>query len=414
MKRRKGQSGRGRLTAAALARLIGWGLALAFTGWWAVRCATVEALARANPFAAALVAKHDPRVEIELAMLEFALRGGRVSPAAERDAYAALDRSALAEEPFLLAAVSALAHGDTARGEALLVEARRRNPRERMVRLLLLDRYLRTGRARDAGNEIAVIDRLTAGVADVLVPELARQAQDPVKAKSLEPVFRANPGLAQSVLARLAATGADPSLILAIASRLGTAQRGAAPEWQATLLERMAKKGDAAGARALWQRFVGPSAPPAASGVYDPDFKGLPGPPPFNWTLVTGKVGTADRVSGGGLQVDYYGREPGVLARQLLTQKPGPQRLRVRTDGGDAKGDGSQLLWSVTCVGAQTPLATIPLVGITTSPRTFEAAYAVPAGCGAQWLELVGKPGDVAAQQSVRLAAVEVQPEGAK
>src|SRR5687767_14013622 len=151
----------------------------AFAAWWIVRLSTVDAMVRRNPFAAAVVAPDHPRVKMAMATADFRLRAGSVGEPRRRAALESLRQAPLADEPFLLAGVDALAKGDDGRGIDLLSEARSRNPRARTPRLLLLDRYLRANRTREAGTEIVVLGRLISRAGQVLVPELARMVGDP-------------------------------------------------------------------------------------------------------------------------------------------------------------------------------------------------------------------------------------------
>lgn len=363
---------------------------------------------------AAMVAPDHPRVRIALAMLEFRLRGGVLGEASRNSVAAAFAQAPLSEEPFFLAGVAALAKGRESDGEKLLEEARRRNPRARTARLILLDRYLRTARAAEAGVEIAVLNRLIPRAGEVLVPELARMVRDPRSGASLIRVLAHDPVMQQAVLGQLASSGADPDLILRVAG--GHVATSATPEglpWQRLLLARLAEKGDVARAHRLWRSFAGMG--PATSdekGLYDSQFRGLPGPPPFNWNLVTGNAGVAERIDPPGLQVEYYGRLDAEFASQLLMLSPGRYRLAFRAQG-DAKGEGSHLSWNVTCVGSTAPLLRIPIAGISYSPRVLAGAFTVPArGCPGQWLRLRGAAGEFTDPQSVTISGLQLRKAG--
>ena len=119
-------------------------------GWLAVKTAAVDALFRRNPYAAASFSPGDPRVATTLAMAEFRQKQGAVTPALSERAIASLQDAPLTEEPFFLGALAALMQGDGAKAEPLLLEAKRRNPRSRATRLLLLDGHLRAGRVEAA------------------------------------------------------------------------------------------------------------------------------------------------------------------------------------------------------------------------------------------------------------------------
>jgi hypothetical protein len=381
-----------------------------YLAWWVVRIAAVDAEVEDNPFLAARADPDHPRVRIELAMAEFYLRQGRVSGPTEAAAIQAMARAPLADEPFLLAGVAALAQGDAARGQALLTEARRRNPRLRLARLLLLDRYLREKRLAEAAGEMAALNRLISGADIVLIPALAKLTQDPTTSAELIPILQRQPHLREPVLEQLAASGADPDLILKIAQ--GSLASEAGQPWQRSLVTGLIAKGAFDRALQIWRTIAGAEPGDGGKGLYDDQFLGRLGPPPFNWDLSTGAAGVAERVRGG-LQVDYYGRDDGDLASQLLMLPPGGYRLRFGAEG-DAKGESSRLAWRISCASARDNLFELPVVNVSTSPKIFTGTFTVPAGCAAQWLKLHGIPGDVPGEQNVKISDLSLVREAAR
>lgn len=405
--RNRRRSRRSGFSPGAIVRIVLAAAAVLFVGWWAAKTAVVGELGYRNPFLARAVAPDDPRAAIRLAMFEFMVRNGRVSPESQRRAIDALRRSSLADEPFLLAAVSAAAAHDEAREEKLLTESRRRNPRSRFTRLLLLDIYLRHGRAEEAGGELAALNRLVEGAGGAVVPELGRLARDPKTRPGLARLLRRNPDIRDATLESLAANQSDTELVIWLARESGSGgDPRHPPHWQAVLLTRLVGAGDTARAYRLWQAATGAGGNAGSKGIYDPDFAGAPGAPPFNWELTSDAEGVAERAHGA-LQVDYYGRAQHSLARQLLMLAPGSYRLGFQAQG-DAKGDGSQLAWSIACTGGKEPIALLPLKEVGSSPKAFSTAFTVPGGCGAQWLALDGKPGDVAAEQTATISKLRI------
>jgi len=410
--RRSRSAGRSRLGGGGIARLLICAAAALFLAFWSVRMVTVDAVVRRNPFLAAVVAPEHPRVKMALARAEFEIRQGRVSPAARQGAIDALRRSALAEDPFLLSGVQAIADGNPRHGEALLEESRRRNPRSRLTRLLLLDRYLRAGRVDAAGAEMTALTQLVPEAGAALAPGLAGMARDPKLASGTATMLARSPQIRDAVLVQLATSNADPGLILRIAARGAPSAPGS--EWQRILTARLVSEGKVAEAYGLWKRFAGASVPAEGKGLYDPRFQGLPGGPPFGWDLAAGGEAAAERAPGGSLQVDYNGRTAVRLARQLTMLKPGAYRLQMRVEG-DAKGEGSRLAWNVVCLGSKASLLQIPLVGIDSSPRALGGSFTVPAsGCAAQYVSLDGTPGDVPAEQTATIGALELRPAGGR
>jgi hypothetical protein len=394
-----------RLAKTAIAVLVGLYLA-----WWVATIGIVQVEEDDNPFLAARAAPDHPRIQIDIAMAYFMARGGRVPEDRREAALEALKRAPLADEPFLLAAVNALAAGRNAEGERLLVEARRRNPRLRMARLLLLDRYLRGHRVKEAVSEVKALGNLIEGASGVLTPALAQMVQDPATAPQLIPLLQGQPALREAVLENMVTSGADEALILRVAGLSGRSTAEAA--WKPALLSRLVAGHDIAGAWNLWRTFAGAGGDGAGKGVYDPGFAGLPGPPPFNWELSAGGAGVAERSGGHALRVDYYGRDNGNLANQLLMLKPGRYRLSFQATG-DASGEGGRLVWSVACDSAGTRLLQLPIAGVTSAQKRFAGSFAVPAsGCTAQWLKLDGAPGDVESAQEATISGLSITSEG--
>jgi hypothetical protein len=372
-----------------------------------VKTGVVNAEADDNPFVAATVAPNHPRVRLNLAMVYFLLQGGRVPDDRRREALDALKQAPLADEPFLLAGVDALAHGDTKRGDRLLEEARRRDPRLRMARLLLLDRYLREHKIQAAVLEMKALDNLVVGVSGVLTPALARMTQDPETAPEMVPLLRSQPALQEAVLESLATSGASEAALLNVAGP--AAHTGRSEPWKGIALSQLVAQNEFDKAWSLWKTFTGFRGD--TKGIYDAGFAGLPGPPPFNWDLTTRGPGAAGLGRNHRLQVDYYGRDNGDLASQLLILRPGRYRFSFRASG-DASGEGSRIVWTMTCNPGNSQVLQLPITGVMSVPKRFTAILDVPAsGCATQWLKLAGVSGDVEAAQNANISDLSLEPE---
>lgn len=407
-RRRRGE----RLTGGRLAAFAVACAAVLLAGWLVVRTSIVDAAA-GNPFLAERLAPSNPRPKLAIATALLLLRGGRLPPEVQREAVEALRKAPLADEPFLIAGIEALARGDVRKGEQLLTEVRHRNPRQRLARLLLLDRYLREHRIAEATVEITVLTRLIGAAQNVLTGQLAQMARDPATAPQMLPILAAHPDLQNAVLEALAANGADADLIMHVAALSPGRYATGNPQWLHLLLSRLVEQHETPHALAIWAKLAGLPPPGDEKGLYDGAFHGAPGAEPFNWGLATEGIGVAERSGRSSLQVDYYGRDPGDLARQLLVLRPGRYRFQFRVSG-DAPGEGSRLRWTVSCVPGGPSLLQLPLVGIDSSPKAYKAAFTVPAGCSPQWLKLEGVAGDVETGQSVTLGNLSIERDGPK
>jgi hypothetical protein len=254
-----------------------------FIGWLCVQAAVSEALARRNPAAAAKIMPDDPGVAFALATFEFRERKGPVSAETYDRVLTAFPKEPLAPDPFFLAALAKLAGKNPTEARPLIEEARRRNPRSRVARLIYLDQVLRAGRVEEAASEIAVISRLVPEASRLVVPELARYAADPKTAPALIRALEPDPDLRNAVLAHLAGKGEIEAAMRLAESGAGSSDGGDAPQWQNVLLQNLVEKGEIGRARSLWARFAGLGAGAPGYGIYDGQFRRAPGPAPFNW-----------------------------------------------------------------------------------------------------------------------------------
>lgn len=381
-----------------------------FLAWQIVRTTVVNAAGRDAPAAAAKVAPNDPEVIRGFIDMELANRQGIVGPAAKAAGRQALRKAPLMDEPFLLAGIDGLIAKNNRLARLHLTHALARNPRNRLSRLFMLELQLRAHEAAGAAQNMTILSRLMPDVQKVFVPELARLARDPETNRGLRDTLHSDPVMLASVLDNLAANRTDPDLVLWLAGDAAGAANGNAnvANWRRTLLNAMVARDDVDRARRLWAGFSGVDAANASGGVYDADFAGLPGLPPFNWDLSSSEMGAAERDRKGGLQVEYYGRTKGELAAQMLTLSPGAYRLLVRAEG-DLDTPQHRLVWRVLCSKSNTVVAELPLAKVTYAGRTLVANFTVPKGCDAQWLKLFGEPTEFPKIENVLIRTVRIQ-----
>lgn len=338
---------------------------------------------------------------------EIVPKQGKLDEQTYRRVAAALGGDPLASEPFLLFGFRALALGDLASAERMLAESRNRNPRNETARIALMAVYLRTGRIREGSEEVATLVRLVPRARELLAPELARLATAPASRQAVVDAIGDEPIMAE-VLGHLVRQNADPDLVIALAARQPRATGGRFAPWQQQLLKQLTERGDETRAYALWRGFVGSSANEL---IYDAGFTGQPGPPPFNWELTASDVGAAERGRTGGLDIEYFGRKSGPLARQLLLLRPGRYRLEFQAEG-NASGQGSRILVQVACRGAESKLLEITLRGLALAPKSASGEFSVSAGCGAQWLTFAGQAAEFPNIQRARITALALRPAG--
>ena len=400
-----------RLPAFLLLLLVG-----ALLAWWIVRSATVSSMARALPLQVERVVSWDPLAPVDpravAGLVDFDLRTrmGMARETTKRKARRALVRAPLMEEPFLLEGIDALLAKDNDRAEALIGQALARNGRSRLARLFRLELELRAGDARAAAADMTILGRLMPDVQRVFVPELARLARDPDTRDALRQVLASDPRIRGSVLQHLAANGARPEVVLSLAgSGTPSVVDDSGTDWRRTLLDSMVDKGDVARARQLWSRFSGADEEQAEALVYDGSFEGLPGLPPFNWSLASSEMGAAERDKSGALFVEYYGRNAGDLASQLITLTPGRYRLAFHAEG-DIDTPQNRLIWTVRCRGDDEDLLLeLPISNVTYAGKVISGAFSVPRGCPAQWLKLIGRPTEFPKIENVLIREIRIE-----
>lgn len=331
---------------------------------------------------------------------------GRLDQADYRRLGEAMARAPLAGEPLFFFGMKALGEDDLAAAERLLVEARARDPRNAYPRIALMALYIRTGRVREGSRELATVARLEPRGSQLLVPQLIRLTRSAEAREALVEAVGDQPIMAD-VLTALAAEETDPAVLVSLSRRQPPRPDGGFAEWQRRLLARLVEAGDVARAFELWRGFVGGER---GALLYDAEFRGRPGPPPFNWELVADDVGAAERGRDGGLDLEYFGRRSGPLARQLLLLRPGRYRVAFQVEG-NATGQGSRIELKIACRGGASLLA-LPFRGVTQTVRRAEADFTVPGGCEGQWFSFAGEAAEFPNTQRARVTNLSLTPAG--
>ncbi len=288
----------------------------------------------------------------------------------------------LSPEPFLVRGLALQQAGDEAGAGVAFLAAAQREPRSLPAHFFLADHYTRSGRVPLALAELGRLIRLVPGSAQQLAPRVAAYVQSERDVAQVRGLIGHNPQLRDDVLLALASNAANADLIASIAPS------SAQGDWVPVLLQSLVQAGDYQGAYRVWQASASARGTPVEPGrVADRAFRSAL-PPPFGWTLASGGAGLAEPASGGGLHVIYYGRDPFVAASQLLLLPAG--RYVLQFEARATSGSINSVKWQLRCARGNQVVATAPA-----GPGAARASLAVPAGCPAQWLELVASPADV-------------------
>lgn len=323
----------------------------------------------------------------------------RLAPAQRRRAAAAaLARAPASHWPLAASAAAALDEGDADGAERLLEAAVRRNSRHVDSRSRLFRLYLAGGRWGEAIDEGVALARLRSA--------MSASVMDAILA--LLPEIRGRAILAGKLRRR--ADGSAPPLREAL-------ERAAAGRPAARQLAELIRRADAAPRAGPavspqgyldWTLTLPAAALAHVRGVYDGQFRRLPGAPPFNWTLAGGP-GARARIDPGApgpgiLIAEATEARPRVLARQLLALPEGPHVLVV--DGTAAAG--SRMSWRLRCLSGP-GLAELELLPASRL-RRLRHPLLVPPRCAFQELSLVGSAAQAGAKAASRTSLVAVRP----
>jgi len=312
----------------------------------------------------------------------------------------ALIEDPLAPEPFYAAAVVRIRRGDRAGAIALLEQARRREPRWPAPRLLLAQQYLLADKVDGAVGEVAGLTRLGTSVGDQLLQTLVPLSKDPATRPAVLSALRRDPLLRQAFIAYVSRQGGDAALLFK--SLVSAPDTSSAADEQAVVVGLLVGSGDFQRAYLAWINFLPENALSGIAFVYDGDFAGLPGPPPFNWRLFSEGSGNAEMVrksnlpQGTALEANYFSEQPATLAEQTIVLEPGSYVFSYSVTASRDGDVGGGLGWSLRCLDKQSrELLRSGL--LPTQPTRVDVRFVVPAGCVAQKLSLVGTSGDVPA-----------------
>lgn len=379
----------------------------ALLGWLCFRTAMLQALPAASPSILRL-APHAPGVVLDNAAVALVQQHGHLDAATLAAVRRASAEAPLDARAFLVLGHQQLLDDQPQRALATLEAGQRLDPRQRVIHLLLLDRYLRTGRLADAAGQFSVLARLVGQTQEPVIAAMAQMSMAPQMRDAVRRTLRSDPVLERQVLVALAKSNTAPAAIFALASPEAQRDAGAAESWGPALIDRLVAHERYADARLVWQRVYGLTDAQVAAPLYDAGLRKLGGAPPFNWLLAAGSLGAAD-MRDNALAVDYYGRDSGELASQLLVLRPGSYRFAFTLEGGKTT-SGPSLAWSLQCAsGGKAELMRLAAPG-TGTRRRLATTVTIPAGCAAQRLALLGESGEFPTPISMTLRDLDLRP----
>ena len=330
---------------------------------------------------------------------------GVVGPALAARARASGGDDPVTDEPFLFAAAayfpSDRSLGAPAAGP-LLNEALRRNPRSRLALSLAMRRAVGSGNLGAAMDQLAVLNRLSQSIGAPMLESVGRSVATGPLVDDAARALGNHPELVPAFVRGFVAGPKDVALIERMAQHLPKAALTDPVVGQA-LISRLIEGGKYDAAMNVWQALGGQRG----SGlVNDPAFTRKAPVKPFDWERFESDSGVAEAADRGGLAVEYYGRQPGPLVRQLVRLAPGSYHAKLDIEG--VSGNGGSIALHLVCPAGDRVLASHPLV-LKPGRQTLDLPLTIAAGdCTGQFLSLVGLPRDARDDQAVVVRRLDV------
>ena len=328
--------------------------------------------------------------------LGYARRGG-----ADADAGgASRARERLTEQPLDGAAFRALgersaAQGDSAAALDFFQTAVRRDPRDPLVRIQLINIYLARADEPAALQHLDALLRISPAIGDPVLRRLVSPMASAAFSAALAKRVAEDPPWRELLPAALAAS-TDIASAEHLLADLGGRSRFRAPEvaLRASLLERMARP---RAARQVWRAGLPAELKDLDGLVFDGGFESGEGPQPYGWqwrsvaSAVAG-VDTSQPAEGrSALTLEFDGRIVDVFSvSQDLVLGPGLYRMDLQADIAlDNAGRG--FAWIVGCRDSSIQMARLQVPARTQGWQRFSVSFDVSPLCPRQRLELVNE-----------------------
>ncbi|GGI75412.1 hypothetical protein GCM10007973_10350 [Polymorphobacter multimanifer] len=316
-------------------------------------------------------------------------------PALMADARVLLARQPLSPTPLLVAARTAEADGDTALATRLFEAALVRDPRDIAVRLWLADRYLRAARFADLVVQLDAVMRIRPALRRKLVSVIIPLVGAPEARQAIAEALVDNPVWQADFVDAAVREGQIARAFYRLVFDLGENRGFRLSDAQLTRIVKTAlARGDVRSAWTIYSRYAPRSALATANQVFDAEFQGAAGPPPFNWELSNTASGSA-RIeplnSRGRLRVQTFGAEPATLATQTLLLAPGDYILSSAS-APDLAGSIEGLKWLLTCDRTRGELGSMKVDDGSMGGDSAGVPITVSALCPVATLQLVYAP----------------------
>lgn len=323
-----------------------------------------------------------------------------------------LKRTPLDSHSYFALGIAAEQAGKVRKAQDLIEVALQLDPRMRSARLWLLEQHVRTGQTERAILQAELLAKLTPRLRPALSVFMAELSRDPAARRLVAARLKDQPMIlevarsaAQSELGMEAVTELlGPSNLELLPNGISTAQ--------SLVVEPLLKEGRFVEARKAWYSLGG-YAPRGE--VFDGDFEGLTGGPPFGWRLSNNTnvetviVDQSEPKGKSALKVSAFGRLLVTAAEQTLTLRRGRHELRFASISPGSEVDDGDFAWTVSCRSG--PVIAEALVqGHVSGWVVTRHAFAVPPNCLTQELKLTKRGTLRSDARTVRVTNVSVIP----
>lgn len=313
----------------------------------------------------------------------------------------ALDRDLTQVPAIEMRALDLAVSGNESEARQLFHWSDQLSRRSLATRLWLIQDAVDHGDVAGALRDFDIALRTTIDAQPILFPVLAKASADPRLTTALARTFDKASDWRLMFFEWTLANNVDPLPIAKVVSRMRDRQFVVANNIDQRLVQRLASAGEFDAAKSLNRDFGHQSV-----GVADPNFGDAGARYPFGWELVSNGSISAQRALSGSSTILSYSAETansGQVAAQLLVLTPGRYVLMTKTA---SNGTGASPYWSASCAVTGTEIARLdqPLAANAIAKTTF----AVPSGCGAQWLTLRIRPAPDSNTQAGSIASISV------
>lgn len=319
--------------------------------------------------------------------------------------------SPLHARAFLAEGIRRAHAGEAASALPLVEHAVFLNPRLADARLWLARHHLQDGRPEPAIEQLTAILVVSNELDAEVTTVFALAAQQPQARRLISDRLANTPEILAVLRAAEQAGLQPPQLIELVGQTNLQVLPNGVEDVQQILTRRLLEQGDVRSAYKYWIRLLprGQNEDP----VYDGNFAGLLGTPPFTWSFKPEGSLSVEPISLNhprhrtALKLSTTSSVPLLAAEQTLVLVPGSYRLSaaVRTETTDQSSDFS---WEIRC--RDKLLAELPIAN--TGGRWAERSwtFAVPSGCDSQTLQIRTAPVDTGDEHSAQITRVSVQP----